>query len=135
MIALDTSALAAIALMEPGWETLSGVLRNNRFAIGWPTVLELRMVLARGRPKALYDAMEGLLALEGGVMISFGADHFGWAEIAFEKYGKGRGHAAQLNFGDCMAYAVAKALDAPLLFKGDDFAKTDVKVHPASIVS
>lgn len=123
-----------IALMEPGWESINETLRNNRFAIGWPTVLELKMVLAKSRPKTLYDAIEGFLALEGGTIISFGADHFGWAEIAFEKYGKGFGNAAQLNFGDCMSYAVAKALDAPLLFKGGDFAKTDVKVHDASVI-
>jgi ribonuclease VapC len=45
---------------------------------------------------------------------------------AFAQYGKGRGHPAQLNLGDCFAYAVAKLNDAPLLFKGDDFSKTDI---------
>jgi ribonuclease VapC len=45
---------------------------------------------------------------------------------AFEKYGKGRGHKAQLNMGDCFAYACAKSLGVPLLYKGDDFAKTDL---------
>jgi ribonuclease VapC len=48
------------------------------------------------------------------------------AADAFERYGRGRGHAARLNFGDCLSYAVAKALDAPLLFKGGGFALTDV---------
>ncbi len=46
---------------------------------------------------------------------------------AFERFGRGR-HAAGLNFGDCFSYALAKSLDAPLLFKGDDFAKTDVRI-------
>ena len=46
---------------------------------------------------------------------------------AFERYGKGR-HPAGLNFGDCFAYALAKSLDAPLLFKGGNFDKTDVRV-------
>jgi ribonuclease VapC len=45
---------------------------------------------------------------------------------AFDKYGKGRGHKAQLNMGDCFAYACAKSLGVPLLYKGDDFAKTDL---------
>lgn len=49
------------------------------------------------------------------------------AAQAFLKFGKGCGHPAQLNFGDCMAYALAKSLDAPLLYKGDDFAKTDIR--------
>ncbi len=46
---------------------------------------------------------------------------------AFMRFGRGRGHPAKLNFGDCMAYALAKSLDAPLLYKGDDFAKTDIR--------
>ena len=49
------------------------------------------------------------------------------AADAFLRYGKGRGHRAQLNFGDCLSYAVAKQLDAPLLYKGDDFIHTDIK--------
>ena len=53
------------------------------------------------------------------------------ARDAFRKYGKGR-HPAGLNFGDCFSYALAKALDEPLLFKGEDFSKTDVECHPAS---
>jgi ribonuclease VapC len=50
-------------------------------------------------------------------------------------FGKASGHPAKLNFGDCMAYAVAVALRAPLLFKGRDFGQTDVMAHPASIRS
>ena len=49
------------------------------------------------------------------------------ARLAFRSYGKGR-HPAGLNFGDCFAYALAKSLDEPLLFKGDDFTQTDIKV-------
>lgn len=45
---------------------------------------------------------------------------------AHRRYGRGTGHPARLNFGDCFAYALAKALGEPLLFKGDDFARTDV---------
>lgn len=53
--------------------------------------------------------------------------HADIAAEAFLRFGRGRGHAAKLNFGDCMAYALAKSLDAPLLFKGDDFALTDIR--------
>ena len=52
------------------------------------------------------------------------------ADIAFDayrKYGKGTGHGASLNYGDCFSYALAKHLDAPLLFKGDDFSRTDLR--------
>ena len=60
-------------------------------------------------------------------VVAFGLEHYRLAAAAFDRYGKGRGHPAQLNFGDCMAYAVAKARDVPLLYKGDDFAQTDVR--------
>ncbi|WP_342778693.1 type II toxin-antitoxin system VapC family toxin [Phreatobacter stygius] len=49
------------------------------------------------------------------------------AADAFERFGKAIGHPAKLNFGDCLAYATAMRLDAPLLFKGDDFRHTDVQ--------
>jgi ribonuclease VapC len=49
------------------------------------------------------------------------------ARFAYEVYGRLARHPAKLNFGDCMAYAVAKRLNAPLLFKGDDFIHTDIK--------
>ncbi len=49
------------------------------------------------------------------------------ARDAHIRYGKGTGHPAQLNFGDCFSYALAKRLAAPLLYKGNDFAKTDIK--------
>jgi len=50
------------------------------------------------------------------------------AREAYRDFGKGSGHQAKLNFGDCFAYALAKVTGEPLLFKGDDFAKTDIKV-------
>jgi ribonuclease VapC len=56
------------------------------------------------------------------------ADQAYVARDAFRRYGKGR-HAAGLNFGDCFAYALAKMLDEPLLFKGNDFALTDIAVY------
>jgi ribonuclease VapC len=49
------------------------------------------------------------------------------ARAAYRDFGKGSGHPAQLNFGDCFAYALAKSADEPLLFKGEDFSRTDVK--------
>jgi ribonuclease VapC len=55
------------------------------------------------------------------------------ASQAFATFGRGSGHPARLNFGDCLAYAVSAVLRAPLLFKGGDFGQTDVMAHPASI--
>ena len=59
-------------------------------------------------------------------VVAFDASHIEGARDAYRRYGKGR-HRAALNFGDCCAYTVAKALDWPLLFKGNDFALTDLK--------
>jgi ribonuclease VapC len=55
------------------------------------------------------------------------------ASLAFTAFGRGSGHPAKLNFGDCLTYAVSAVIRAPLLFKGADFGQTDVMVHPASI--
>jgi ribonuclease VapC len=52
---------------------------------------------------------------------------------SFDRFSRASGHPARLNFGDCMAYAVAAVMRAPLLFKGGDFGLTDVMAHPASI--
>jgi ribonuclease VapC len=96
----------------------------DRCLIGAPTRFELLMVSAR-RPDG-QDIARGLL-------LSFSVQVIPWDEklsdiaaSAFLRYGKGR-NPAGLNFGDCMSYALAKSLDAPLLFKGNDFSQTDVK--------
>ncbi|GAA4803312.1 PIN domain-containing protein [Nocardioides caeni] len=59
-------------------------------------------------------------------IVPFDARHAAEASRAWERYGRGSGHPAGLNFGDCMVYAVASLADEPLLFKGDDFARTDL---------
>lgn len=94
--------------------------------IGAPTKFELLLVL--GRP----FGSQGL-SIAAGLIESYGIEVCDWtsqlADIAGQalvSYGKGR-HPAQLNFGDCMAYALAKSLNAPLLYKGGDFAKTDIR--------
>lgn len=92
--------------------------------IGSPTKFETLLVAAR-HPGGPQD-VEQLLAAAGIETMDWTAGHADLAAEAFERFGKGR-HPAALNFGDCMAYAVAKSLDAPLLFKGDDFAQTDIR--------
>ena len=135
MIVVDSSAVIAVALRESGWQGLNEALGSGPIAIGCPTLLEIRIAISKRRTRKVDEVMAMLMDLENIRLINFGADHLAWSEIAFERLGKGRGHPAQLNFGDCMAYAVAKDLDAPLLFKGGDFAKTDIRVHPASIAA
>lgn len=128
MIVVDTSVLVAIVREEPGCHSFEDSLAQNRPSIiGGPTVLETKMVLSR-LPASEVDAFFGRLDRQGGLsQVDFTPDMADAAVDAFRRYGKGRGHPAQLNFGDCLSYAVAKVLKAPLLFKGDDFGQTDIE--------
>lgn len=71
--------------------------------------------------------LERIVTSLGVEIVPFTLDHAQLALDAFRRFGKGRGVNASLNFGDCFAYALAKELQAPLLFKGRDFAQTDVQ--------
>ncbi len=70
--------------------------------------------------------LEALLTRPNVTALPFDQGLYGHARRAFEHYGRASGHPAKLNFGDCMAYAVAKASSVPLLYKGNGFAKTDI---------
>ena len=131
MIAVDTSAVMAILLDEPEAESLKAAMRSEPILIGWPTVFEIRIVLA-AKGFALADEIAGRLARAPNVTaVVFDEPHYAAAEFAYETFGKGR-HPAALNMGDCFAYAVANVASVPLLFKGGDFSKTDIGCHPRS---
>ncbi|MEP9378609.1 type II toxin-antitoxin system VapC family toxin [Aquabacter sp. CN5-332] len=126
MIALDTSAIVAIALGEPEAEAFTEIIGARRAYVAAPTVLEIKLVLTP-RLGAYADAfLEALLSRPSIRCVDFTLPMYRLAADAFDRFGKGR-HAARLNFGDCMSYAVAKAHDVPLLFKGNDFAQTDIR--------
>ena len=128
MIAVDTSAILAVALDELEAETFKAALRRDGVLIGWPTLFETRIVLAaKGFPNAA-DIVARLVATPSVTAVPFDAKHYAAAEAAFERFGKGR-HPAALNMGDCFAYAVASVAGCPLLFKGADFPETDVLRH------
>ena len=127
MIAVDTSALLSIALVESDASRMLATLTGAPCLVGAPTVFEARMVvLARGSRDAVLTLD---LILSGPTLriVPFDDEHADLARAAFAIYGKGRGHPAQLNFGDCMTYAVAKRDDLPLLYEGDDFVHTDLR--------
>lgn len=134
MIAVDTSALVAIALREQGRERLIEALVGERVTIGAPILLETFCVL-KDRMAPEGDARQfcaWAADLPNAKVRAFEAAHLGWAQLAFERYGKGRGSGPGLNILDCISYAFAKAEDARLLFTGKDFARSDVNVHPSS---
>jgi ribonuclease VapC len=125
---VDTSALVAILKVEPDASTLLRRLGSsgaNRIAIA--TLLEAQMVVISQLNEAGLAELELLINRAQIQVVPFNADHMRWALHGWRHYGKGR-HRAALNLGDCFSYGLAKAMDAPLLFKGEDFQYTDVKV-------
>jgi ribonuclease VapC len=131
MIAVDTSAMMAIMLEEPEADVFKVAMRDESVLIGWPTLFELRVVLA-GKGFADPGSIVSELARAPNVTaLPFDEKHYREAERAFDRFGKGY-HPAGLNMGDCFAYAVARIAKAPLLFKGGDFGRTDVPRDPRS---
>ena len=128
MIAVDTSALMAIALNEPEREVFCGIIgKADQAFVASATIIEARMV-AHGRGGVqLTQQLTALVEALGLTIVSVGHEEIECAHAAFVAYGKGSGHPAQLNFGDLFSYALAKSHDIPLLFKGNDFGQTDVK--------
>ena len=123
---IDTSALLAIALLEPEVSSLLDMLdAADRRLISAASVVEAGMV-AESRAGVLGGDRLDKIIVELGLEIEpVTASQARIARSAYRSLGKGN-HPAGLNFGDCFAYALAKAAAMPLLFRGDDFAKTDV---------
>lgn len=134
MIVIDTSALAAIAFGEQERAAFIGYIQNaQRVLIASPTLLESRMVVHGRRGQRAVVMLDDLLRDPVFEIVPPGEAEINAAFNAFIAYGKGSGHPASLNFGDVFGYALAKVRSLPLLFKGNDFAQTDIKqVHGAS---
>ncbi len=127
---IDTSALVAILDQEPEAERISRALASAPERIlSAANLLEVGIVMQARRGDEGARDVDLLLAKLGVEIAPFTARQGEIARKAFRRYGRGR-HAAKLNFGDCFAYALAKDASVPLLFKGDDFAQTDVLVAP-----
>ena len=127
MIAVDTSILIALAACEQNYRTYEAILATQNFMVGPSVLLESHLVLRSRKdvePRAFLEAIQRLLRYP---FVTLEERHFNAARDAFDLYGKGRGHPAQLNFGDCLSYAMAKVASVPLLFKGDDFRHTDIE--------
>ncbi|MGH7477252.1 MAG: type II toxin-antitoxin system VapC family toxin [Longimicrobiales bacterium] len=123
---VDSSAIVAVAIRELGHEALIGRLGTaDRIGAGTPTLAETAIVLTARLGSDARGMLERLIQELRIEEIPFGEAHWRAALDAFERFGRGR-HAARLNFGDCMAYAVAKLADQPLLYVGEDFARTDI---------
>ena len=127
---LDTSALVAILRGEPDRATYSDALartpRGVR-SISAANYLETAIVVDRDPDPFPGRALDRLVRDEGIDIVAVTPEHARIARAAYRDFGRGSGHAARLNFGDCFAYALAVERSEPLLFKGDDFAHTDVR--------
>lgn len=125
---LDTSVLIAILRAEPESERLLNVLQGAEvLRISAASLLEAA-ILIRGRYGGDGEYRLDRLIRETPISVEAVTVHqVGIAREAFRRFGKGR-HPAALNFGDCFSYALAVALGEPLLFVGNDFARTDVLI-------
>lgn len=127
MIAVDSSALIAIAKNEPEGEAFAHVIGAADAVIGAPTLFETRIVLQSLMSGGADRFISDIVSNPAVTVVAFTTDHYRLAAEAFRTFGRGQGHPAKLNFGDCMSYAVAKFNYAPLLFKGGDFTHTDIQ--------
>jgi ribonuclease VapC len=127
---VDTSAVVAILAAEPEAVDFVAKLEAARQPISaGHVILEASMRLSSllGLEPTVADRLVKQMLREARIAVVPITEEIAHIAVAaFERYGKGRGHQARLNFGDCLSYACAKAHDKALLFKGDDFTPTDV---------
>lgn len=124
---LDSSVLVAILQEEPEAPSLLETLAGHRglLRLSAANYLEAAIVIDRNGNAELSARLDALIAKLGIEIAPVSTEHASTGRAAYRAYGKGN-HPARLNFGDCFAYALAKATGEPLLFKGDDFVHTDV---------
>lgn len=126
VVAVDSSAIIAILLEETEKSDFLHVLGHSRQNVcSTVTFLECVMVLSTRAPRLSLPSFAKGLADFAIEQVSIDPDHGLLAAQAFLRFGKGR-HPASLNLGDCFSYALAKSLNAPLLYKGNDFIQTDI---------
>lgn len=125
---VDSSALVALILQEPGHQKIGRVLRaEDKLHMSAATWVELGVVADRRLSEANRRRLDAMIDGLGIVLVPLSAAQARRARQAHRRYGPGSGTLARLNMGDCFSYALAIELDEPLLFVGDDFTHTDVQ--------
>ncbi len=128
---VDSSALVAMLTREEDTEVLAGKLVKFELALTSPIVIfEFALAIARKNNSTLIEAQDDVsdfINSEKIAVVEISEDTSNLALIAFDRFGKGR-HMAALNMGDCFSYACARQHHVPLLFKGDDFIHTDIRI-------
>jgi ribonuclease VapC len=124
---LDTSAIIAAVANEPDAPRYrAAMLGADTLSMSAVAVLETRIVLFARLGAGAVELFDEVLETSGIVVVPFDDGMARASYEAFRRFGKGQGHPAQLNIVDCAVYALAKSHSEPLLFKGDDFGRTDV---------
>lgn len=124
---VDTSAIMAILQKEPEAPAFGAALAEEpRAAVSAATLVELCVVAESRAGAAAWAEVERLMADAAIEVAPFTAGQAALAREGWRRFGKGR-HPAGLNLGDCFSYALARERGEPLLFKGEDFARTDVR--------
>lgn len=127
---VDASMIVAITARESGWESLADLLDTASIRLWspiarWESTAGVRLRLKKS-PAEADQIMQDFADFNQFELVPIGSTESDLAIDAYRQFGKGSGHPAQLNMGDCFAYACAKAHGARLLYKGDDFARTDL---------
>jgi ribonuclease VapC len=127
---VDTSAVIAVLKEEPEAGRFLRELTTSRRPkrMSAANYLEAAIVVDANRNTLLSRRFDDLVAQTGIAVEPVDREQAEIARAAYRDFGKGSGHPAGLNFGDCFAYALARARREPLLFKGDDFSQTDIAV-------
>ncbi len=126
---LDTSVLIAIINNEPEKETALNLLENaDNLKISAGTLMETTIIIRARYGEAGVVRLNSLLDAAGCSCVTATRNHVKIVDGVLERYGKGKNNKAQLNYGDCFAYALAKETNETLLFKGNDFIHTDLKL-------
>jgi len=126
MIVIDTSALFAFLAAEPEAEDVARIMYGSPVLVCAPTWAETGIVVSN---RLGSDGLDRLQQLAQALQFDIVAFDRGLADAAVDahrRFSRDSGHPANLNFGDCFAYALAKTRNVPLLFKGDDFIHTDI---------
>ena len=128
---VDASAIVAILNREPEADTFADAIERSAAPVTSPiAVFEATLGLCRIRHAAVEEAAADVaefLSVAAIRCLPIASEEADTALVAAARYGKGRGHPAQLNLGDCFAYAMARNRRIALLFKGNDFTKTDIE--------
>ena len=124
---VDGSAVLAILFSEPDARRHAGAISAaSPCRISVANVLEASIVVERRGVRTAVRELDALLERAEVELVPVTVEHLDEARRAWRRFGRGN-HPAALNFGDCFAYALAKATGEPLLFKGEDFPQTDIE--------